>query len=153
MFCPVLRYALFTASAGHTRKALKCRNNINGTATFDGISLLNHSEGSAICYHNICISYLIEISKDPKDPNADYNEDVLTASATLCFYEQIDGKPANPYSHPQTKITSTPTDHGKPPPPKKSPLNRNRHRSLPQSRAIHSGNPKRPLLLRSPHNP
>ncbi|KAB8078452.1 hypothetical protein BDV29DRAFT_187961 [Aspergillus leporis] len=90
MFCPVLRYALFTASAGHTRKALKCRNNINGTATFDGISLLNHSEGSAICYHNICISYLIEISKDPKDPNADYNEDVLTASATLCFYEQID---------------------------------------------------------------
>ncbi|GMG04210.1 unnamed protein product [Aspergillus oryzae] len=44
-------------------------------------------EDSAIRYHNICISYLIEISKDP---NEDYNEDVLTAATILRFYEQID---------------------------------------------------------------
>ncbi|KAK6823050.1 hypothetical protein RU639_005811 [Aspergillus parasiticus] len=87
MFCPVLRYALYTASAGHMRQALKCRNNINGTVIFDGIPLPGLSEDSAIRYHNICISYLIEISKDP---NEDYNEDVLTAATILRFYEQID---------------------------------------------------------------
>lgn len=90
MFCPVLRYALYTASAGHMRQALKCRNNINGTVIFDGIPLPGLSEDSAIRYHNICISYLIEISKDP---NEDYNEDVLTAATILRFYEQIDGTP------------------------------------------------------------
>lgn len=36
---------------------------------------------------------------------------------------------------------------------KTSPLNRHRHRSLPQSRTIHSTHPKQRLLLRRPNNP
>ena len=98
MFCPVLRYALLTASAGHMRQALKCRNNSNGTVIFDGIPLPGLSEDSAIRYHSICISYLIEISKDP---NEDYNEDVLTAATILRFYEQLDGEHSPPPRHPK----------------------------------------------------
>ena len=47
---------------------------------------------SAIRYHSICISLLIEISNDEKEQ---YNEDVLTAATILRFYEQIEGLYAN----------------------------------------------------------
>ncbi|KAF5855799.1 hypothetical protein ETB97_008422 [Aspergillus alliaceus] len=63
------------------RQTLKCCNNINGTVIFDGIDLPCLSEDSAIRYHNICISYLIEISKDPAELcNEDYTPNTTTPS-------------------------------------------------------------------------
>ncbi|KAF7587195.1 hypothetical protein BBP40_007557 [Aspergillus hancockii] len=85
MFCPVLRYALFTASAGHMRQTRKLRNNINGAVTFNGIPLPG-------------------LAKTPQFA---------------------------------TTTSASPTSS----------------KSLPQSSAIHSPDPKRHLLLRSPPNP
>ncbi|KAI9930791.1 hypothetical protein MW887_011549 [Aspergillus wentii] len=87
MFCPVLRYAVYTASAGHLMRLSHCRGQSVEKIVFDGIPLPGLNFDSAIRYHDICISYLIEISNDPEE---EYNEDVLTAATILRFYEQID---------------------------------------------------------------
>ncbi|KAJ5633632.1 hypothetical protein N7528_001474 [Penicillium herquei] len=86
MFCPVLRYALLTASAGHLTRRAACRGETS-VVTFENIKLPGLTTDTAIRYHDICISYLLELSKDPKEQ---YNEDVLTAATILRFYEQID---------------------------------------------------------------
>lgn len=88
IFCPVLRYAVYTASAGHLTRLHSCQGHSNGVISFDGIPLPGLGSGSAIRYHSICISLLIEISNDEKEQ---YNEDVLTAATILRFYEQIEG--------------------------------------------------------------
>lgn len=87
MFCPVLRYAIYTASAGHLTRLAACRHDSNNVVIFDGIPLPGITSDSAIRYHDVCISYLIELSHDPKE---EYNEDVLAAATILRFYEQID---------------------------------------------------------------
>ncbi|RAH65275.1 uncharacterized protein BO66DRAFT_383898 [Aspergillus aculeatinus CBS 121060] len=86
MFCPVLRYAVYTASAGHLNRLASCGKSLE-TLGFpeEARSLL--SPETAIRYHDICISYLFEISHDPEE---EYNEDVLTAATILRFYEQIE---------------------------------------------------------------
>ncbi|KAL2809437.1 hypothetical protein BJX63DRAFT_435205 [Aspergillus granulosus] len=84
VLCPVLRYAVYTASTGHLIRLAQCRNDV---VSFDGMRLPSLTPEAAIRYHDICISHLIEISKEPKE---DYNEDVLTAATILRFYEQID---------------------------------------------------------------
>lgn len=88
MFCPVLRYALLTASAGHLTRPYSPYRNSNNVIVYDGIQLLNTRYDAAIACHDICISYLIQVSNDP---SGDFNEDVLTAATILRFFEQIDG--------------------------------------------------------------
>ena len=88
MFCPVLRYAVYTASSGHLAR-LSCINKApNNEIMFNGVRLPTLTAETAIRYHDMCISCLLEISKDP---NEQYNEDVLTAATILRFYEHIDG--------------------------------------------------------------
>lgn len=88
MFCPVLRYAILTASTGHLMRMASCRRDSN-FVTVDGIKLPRVTVDAVVHYHDTCISYLLELSKDPSEQ---YNEDVLTAATILRFYEQIDGK-------------------------------------------------------------
>lgn len=64
-----------------------CHGN-NAPLEFEGIRLPGISVHTAVRYHDICISHLLELSKDPSEQ---YNEDVLTAATILRFYEQIDG--------------------------------------------------------------
>ncbi|GKZ36401.1 hypothetical protein AbraIFM66950_007472 [Aspergillus brasiliensis] len=85
MFCPVLRYAVFTASAGHLTRLASCRRG-RETGLANGVSLHLNPE-AAIRYHDTCIAHLLEISKDVRE---EYNEDVLTAATILRFYEQIE---------------------------------------------------------------
>ncbi|KAL3463882.1 hypothetical protein BJX64DRAFT_298644 [Aspergillus heterothallicus] len=87
VLCPVLRYAVYTAAAGHLTRLAECRNQSLDNLNVDGARLLGLTPEAAIRYHEICISHLIEISRDPKE---EYNEDVLTAATILRFYEQID---------------------------------------------------------------
>ncbi|PLB48583.1 hypothetical protein P170DRAFT_493903 [Aspergillus steynii IBT 23096] len=87
MHCPVLRYAVFTASAGHLTRLACCRGQATDEINFNGIPMPALTPDAAIRYHDICISHLIEISRDPAE---EYNEDVLTAATILRFYEQID---------------------------------------------------------------
>lgn len=86
MFCPVLLYAIYTASARHLTR-LWHKQNAGRVVEFNGIPLPGLNDETAIHYHNRCISYLIEISNDPAQS---YNEDALTAATILRFYEQID---------------------------------------------------------------
>ncbi|KAL4963646.1 uncharacterized protein BDV14DRAFT_209751 [Aspergillus stella-maris] len=92
ILCPVLRYAVYTASAGHLLRLAHCRGE-PGTPSMDGLALPGLSPETAIRYHDICIAHLIEISKDPKEM---YNEDVLAAATILRFYEQIDAPATGP---------------------------------------------------------
>ncbi|KAL4877973.1 hypothetical protein BJY04DRAFT_230244 [Aspergillus karnatakaensis] len=87
VLCPVLRYAVYTASAGHLLRLADCRKESSGIVSLDGMQLPNLTPDMAMRYHDICIAHLIEISKDPRE---EYNEDVLTAATILRFYEQID---------------------------------------------------------------
>lgn len=64
-----------------------CRGDSN-LVTIDGIELPRITVDAVVHYHDTCISYLLELSKDP---NEQYNEDGLTAATILRFYEQIDG--------------------------------------------------------------
>jgi hypothetical protein len=65
-----------------------CRGDPNLVA-INGIELPRINVDRVVHYHDTCISYLLELSKDP---NEQYNDDVLTAATILRFYEQIDGK-------------------------------------------------------------
>lgn len=87
IFCPVLRYAILTASAGYLARLMACRG--TGIVEVSGVRLPGLTMDTAVRYHDICISYLLELSKDP---NEQYNEDIITAATILRFYEQIDGK-------------------------------------------------------------
>ncbi|KAK9858689.1 hypothetical protein MYU51_017947 [Penicillium brevicompactum] len=86
LFCPVLRFAVYTASAGHLTRLAAYRDD-SDCVVFGGIRLHGLTSDSAVRYHDTCISYLIELSNNP---NEQYNEDVLTAATILRFYEQID---------------------------------------------------------------
>lgn len=88
LFCPVLLYAIYTASARHLTR-LWNKQNPGTTVKFDGVDLTGLDDQTAIQYHNVCINYLIEVSNDPTQS---YNEDTLTAATILRFYEQIDSK-------------------------------------------------------------
>ena len=88
MYCPLLLYAICTASARHLTR-LSYKKNPSTVVEFNGIPLPGLDEDSAIHYHNVCISYLIEVSNDPAQT---YNEDALTAATILRFYEQVDSK-------------------------------------------------------------
>lgn len=88
MFCPVLRYAILTASAGHLTRPSSPYRNPDNVVVYDGIHLPTLKYSNAISYHDICISYLIQVSNDP---SSDFNEDVLTAATILRFFEQLDG--------------------------------------------------------------
>ncbi|PYI25845.1 hypothetical protein BP00DRAFT_451698 [Aspergillus indologenus CBS 114.80] len=91
MFCPAIRYAVYTASAGHINWLASCGKSLETLGIPEEVRSLLSSD-TAIRYHDICISYLFEISHDPEE---EYNEDVLTAATILRFYEQIEGKPRN----------------------------------------------------------
>lgn len=86
MFCPVLLFAIYTASARHLTR-LWHKQHSGTVVEFEGIPLHGLEDHTAIHYHNKCINYLIEISNDPTQS---YNEDALTAATILRFYEQID---------------------------------------------------------------
>lgn len=92
MFCPVLLYAILTASARHlTQKWYQ--GHPGKLVEFEGICLPELDGNSAILYHNICISYLREVLNDPKQT---INQDALIAATILRFHEQIDSEfPAN----------------------------------------------------------
>lgn len=90
IFCPVLRYAILTASAGHLARLMACRGKSSiAVIEVSGIKLPGLTMDTAVRYHDICISFLLELSKDP---NEQYNEDIITAATILRFYEQIDGE-------------------------------------------------------------
>lgn len=84
-----------------------CRGEAAATVEFNGIKLPRLTVDSAVRYHDTCISYLLELSKDP---NEQYNEDVLTAATILRFYEQIDGTspPPPPPIHPPRSLVQPP---------------------------------------------
>jgi len=88
MFCPVLRYAILTASAGHLTRSCSPYRNTKNVIVYDGIHLPDLRYDTAISYHDICISYLIQVSNNP---SGDFNEDILTAATILRFFEQLDG--------------------------------------------------------------
>ncbi|KIW27410.1 uncharacterized protein PV07_07148 [Cladophialophora immunda] len=85
MFCPVLLYAILTASARHLTRLHSTHS--NRPVEFEGTPLPDLNENSAIEYHNICISYLMEVLNDPKKT---INQDALIAATILRFHEQID---------------------------------------------------------------
>ncbi|ODM21530.1 hypothetical protein SI65_02374 [Aspergillus cristatus] len=91
MFCPVLRYAILTASAGHLTQSCSPYRNANNVIVYDGIHLPDLRYDTAISYHDICISYLIQMSNDP---SGDFNENILTAATILRFFEQLDAPSA-----------------------------------------------------------
>ncbi|KAL4899597.1 hypothetical protein BDW74DRAFT_188983 [Aspergillus multicolor] len=93
VLCPVLRYAIYTASAGHLIRLAHCPEGPGRTVSVDGLPLPNVTPETAIRYHDICISHLLQISKDPKE---EFNEDVLAAATILRFYELIDAPVAGP---------------------------------------------------------
>jgi hypothetical protein len=92
MYCPVLLYVICTALARHLAR-IWSKQYLNQVVEFHGIPLLDFDEKSAIHYHGVCISYLIEVSKDLLKS---YNEDALAAVTILRFYEQVDSE------HPQS---------------------------------------------------
>ncbi|KIW97330.1 uncharacterized protein Z519_02722 [Cladophialophora bantiana CBS 173.52] len=85
MFCPVLLYAILTASARHLTRLHSALS--DKPVEFEGTPLPDLNENSAIEYHNICISYLMEVLNDPKKT---INQDALIAATILRFHEQID---------------------------------------------------------------
>jgi hypothetical protein len=88
MFCPVMLYAILTASARHlTQKWYQCHP--GKPVEFEGVCLPELDENSAILYHNICISHLTKVLNDPKQT---INQDALIAATILRFHEQIDSK-------------------------------------------------------------
>jgi len=89
MRCPLLMFAICTASARHLTRVVS-REDPNQPFEFNGIPLPNLEEDSAIYYHNTCISYLLNLSNYPEQA---YIEDTLTAATALRYYEQIDSKP------------------------------------------------------------
>jgi hypothetical protein len=92
MYCPVLLYTICTASARHLAR-IWSKQYPNQVVEFHGIPLPDLDEESAIHYHGVCISYLIEVSKDP---SKSYNEDALAAATILRFYEQVNGEHPQP---------------------------------------------------------
>ncbi|EXJ72394.1 uncharacterized protein A1O5_04898 [Cladophialophora psammophila CBS 110553] len=86
MFCPVLLYAILTASARHLTRLHSAHS--DKPVEFEGTPLPDLNENSAIEYHNICISYLMEVLNDPKT----INQDALIAATILRFHEQIDSE-------------------------------------------------------------
>ncbi|RAL15783.1 uncharacterized protein BO97DRAFT_440431 [Aspergillus homomorphus CBS 101889] len=86
MFCSVLRYAIYTASAGLLTRLASCGKPVESLGIPKEVQLLLNAE-TAIRYHDICISYLIEISHDPDE---EYSEDFLTVATILRFYERIE---------------------------------------------------------------
>lgn len=87
IFCPILRYEIYTAFAGHLTRLAACQG--KQSVVFNGIEPSRLTADSAVRCHDICISHLIELSNDPKER---CNEDISTAATILRFYEQIDGR-------------------------------------------------------------
>ncbi|OAP61252.1 hypothetical protein AYL99_03453 [Fonsecaea erecta] len=85
MFCPVLLYAILTASARHLTRLHSTHS--KRPVEFEGTPLADLNENSAVEYHNLCISYLMEVLNDPKKT---INQDALIAATILRFHEQID---------------------------------------------------------------
>lgn len=85
---PLLLYAICTVSARHLTR-LECWKDRGEVFEYDGVSIPDLDEESAIHYHNACISYLVDISNDP---TRTHNEDTLAAATALRLYEQIDCK-------------------------------------------------------------
>jgi hypothetical protein len=124
IFCPVLRYAILTASAGHLTRLVACRGNSgNDVVEVSGVRLPGLTMDTAVRYQDTCISYLLEMSKDP---NEQYNEDIITAATILRFYEQIDGASGS-LKHYGLLIYN----------PLFSPIHRNRLRGISQHCPIH----------------
>lgn len=81
VFCPVLRYVILTASAGHLSRLIARRGNSGtGIVAIKGIKLPGLTMDAAAHYHDICISYLLELSKAP---NEQYIEDTIIAATIL----------------------------------------------------------------------
>ncbi|CEL05048.1 hypothetical protein ASPCAL06170 [Aspergillus calidoustus] len=85
MTCPVLFYAICTASAGHLVRHCS-KQWPNRTPIFDNITLSDLTEKSVAEYHNSCISLFISLSNDPA---CNYDENVFAAATILRFYEQL----------------------------------------------------------------
>ncbi|KAL2851907.1 hypothetical protein BJY01DRAFT_244841 [Aspergillus pseudoustus] len=86
MTCPVLFYAICTASAGHLVRRFS-KQWPNRIPTFDDIPLTELTEETVVEYHNACISLFISMSNDP---SCNYDENVFAAATILRFYEQLD---------------------------------------------------------------
>lgn len=135
LLCPVLRYAVYTASAGHLIRLAYCRGGNGNIVSVDGTGLPNLTPDAAIRYHDICISHLIEISKDP---NEEYNEDVLTAATILRFYEQIDGTYIPMHSSTTLMLVSSPVHWT--------------FRGIFKCNPVHCQHPKRRIVLLLPNH-
>lgn len=88
MQSPVLLYAICTASARHLTR-LWCRKRPNSVVEFKGVALPDLDEYSAIHYHNVCLSLLLNFSNNT---SLGPSEDALAAATILRFYEQVDSK-------------------------------------------------------------
>ncbi|KAJ5115853.1 hypothetical protein N7456_000201 [Penicillium angulare] len=84
--CPVLFYAICTASAGHLVRTFS-KQWPNKTPIFDEVPLVDLTEKTVVEYHNACVSLFIAMSNDP---SASYDENALSAATILRFYEQLD---------------------------------------------------------------
>lgn len=89
MHSAMLMYAICTASARHLTRLWFKRHSSNSIVVFKGVYLPELNEDSAIHYHNICLSLLIDFSNDPSQGSS---EDALAAATILRFYEQVDSE-------------------------------------------------------------
>ncbi|KAH8816522.1 hypothetical protein F5884DRAFT_226516 [Xylogone sp. PMI_703] len=86
MYSPLLLNAICTASARYLTQ-IWSRKRSDQVVEYHGMQLPGLNKESAIHYHNICISYLMDVSANPADSCTD---DALTAITILRYHEQVD---------------------------------------------------------------
>ncbi|KAL5003027.1 hypothetical protein BDV10DRAFT_190951 [Aspergillus recurvatus] len=84
--CPPLMNAILAASARHLTRVPKYRT-ASGAVQYDGRTLHNLTDETALHYHNKCIHDLLELGGNPEQTR---NEDLLAAAIILRFYEEVD---------------------------------------------------------------
>ncbi|KAJ9144616.1 MFS monosaccharide transporter [Pleurostoma richardsiae] len=86
VYSPILLNAICTASARYLTQ-IRTHETPNQVMEYDGVPLPDLNEESAIHYHNLCISHLMDASTGLLDTCSD---DALVAITILRFYEQVD---------------------------------------------------------------
>lgn len=84
--CPPLLNAIFTAAARHVTRLPRYKTS-SGVIKIYGIPLPDLNYETALRYHQACLAYLIELSKDPVHVQ---DETLLAAAVILRYYEELD---------------------------------------------------------------
>lgn len=93
MHSPVLLYAICTAAARHLTSLWSRQHPEVPIIYSSGTCLSDLTVESAIHYHNVCLSLLMDFTNIPtSEANAEERADALAATTILRFYEQLDSK-------------------------------------------------------------